>query len=183
MKDKIPPHVLTMVSSIVRTMPVGHPALDYPGVGEYHKRWMGILFEFIEPAPSPGRGKRQDRDEDMRVVFYEAGLAALGLPNDIERHVHSAFAELDRRVFDTIAEAIEAVKRTSIQNTVFSRHCFHALKAFEAVRLQREELGLEPEPYRPRVKAMVIEVMNGDHYLESNSPRWNEVWRKIGMPA
>ena len=177
--------VMRRVSSIVRAMPPDHDSLKVAGIETWHRRWMAIYFEYIEPPANPGRGKRRHREEEAQLVFNEAALAALGLPSDIERHINAAFADSSPHVFRTIAEAIEAVNRAPEAQTKFARHCFHAMKAAEIVMAEREKLELVrgAGSLRAKVKKMVVDAMNGNHYLESDSPRWAEVWKKTGIPA
>lgn len=175
---------IAKVSSLLRALPTGSSALEIAGVKSWHQRWLAIRFEFIEPAPNPKRGKRQQRDGAMALVFNEAALAALRLPNDLERHINTALENAESQVFETIAEAMKSVRATSAQNTKFSRHCYLALRFADELGKKRESIGLEPEgTLRPRIKELVIDALKPDgHYGENETPRWAEVWKKTGIP-
>ena len=181
MSDKLK-SALARASSIIRAMPPGHSSLGVAGIAEWHRRWMAIFHEHIQPTASPGRGKKKDLPLDMQIVFNESALAALGLPNDLERHINAALQARDPEVFKTIASAIDSVNNAPERHTKISRHCYYVSRA--ADELQRE---LQFPPGRRQIRARALAAMKSAGHdcwnPQDDRQRWNEVWKITGIPG
>jgi hypothetical protein len=164
---------IAKLSSIVRALPPDASALqEVQGVRDSYSDWM-IIYRNLVPMPTrKGTGKQRTNEEQL--VFNEAIRCALGLSNDLERHINHAIESKDPTTFTTVAEALQAVKDNP-SHSKFSRTCLYAMRAERELRIIH---GRNPTPTTKRLLTAKLMKDDGlETYGAEESSRWNEVWR------